>query len=211
MDTPSHPMIEARDLSKFFGPFVAIENISFSIPVGQIVAFLGPNGAGKSTTMKILAGFMAPSQGSALIGGMDVHSDRIEASRKLGYLPENGPLYLDMTPLELLHFFGEARGFVGEELDRRIDWVAGRHSIREVLDKPISKLSKGYRQRVGLAQALGVRGDRPVAGRSRRIRSLPRVAAPPARKPLRTTRRLGNVSRASARETRAHPARRRRR
>ena len=122
MDTPSHPMIEARDLSKYFGPFVAIENISFSIPVGQIVAFLGPNGAGKSTTMKILAGFMAPSQGIALIGGMDVHSDRIEASRKLGYLPENGPLYLDMTPLELLHFFGEARGIVGEELDRRIDW-----------------------------------------------------------------------------------------
>jgi ABC-2 type transport system ATP-binding protein len=154
MDTTSRVMIEARGLSKFFGPFVAIENISFSIPSGEIVAFLGPNGAGKSTTMKILSGFMAPSRGSALIGGLDVHSDRIESSRKLGYLPENGPLYLDMTPLELLHFFGEARGIIGDELDSRIDWVAGRHSIREVLDKPISKLSKGFRQRVGLAQAL---------------------------------------------------------
>ncbi len=154
MNTASQVMIEARGLSKFFGPFVAIEDISFSIPKGQVVAFLGPNGAGKSTTMKILTGFMAPSDGHALIGGLDVHTDRIEASRKLGYLPENGPLYLDMTPFELLQFFGEARGIVGEELDRRIDWVAGHHSILEVLEKPISKLSKGFRQRVGLAQAL---------------------------------------------------------
>ena len=103
-------MIEAKGLSKFFGPFVAIRDISFAIPEGQIVAFLGPNGAGKSTTMRLLTGFLAPSRGSASIGGMDIRVDRIEASRKLGYLPENGPLYPDMTPLELLEFFGDARG-----------------------------------------------------------------------------------------------------
>ncbi|MBU0985423.1 MAG: ATP-binding cassette domain-containing protein, partial [candidate division Zixibacteria bacterium] len=101
-------MIEARNLSKYYGSFVAINGISFSIPRGQIVAFLGPNGAGKSTTMRILSGFLAPSEGSASIAGLDVQSDRLEASRHLGYLPENGPLYEDMTPLELLRFFGDA-------------------------------------------------------------------------------------------------------
>ncbi len=148
------PMIEARGLTKYFGPFVAIENISFTIPGGQIVAFLGPNGAGKSTAMKILTGYMAPSAGTARIAGHDIHVERIEASRKLGYLPENGPLYLDMTPLELLRFFGEARGMLRDELDARIEAVATHYSIKTVLEKPIGKLSKGYRQRVGLAQAL---------------------------------------------------------
>jgi ABC-2 type transport system ATP-binding protein len=150
----NHPMIEARGLSKYFGPFVAIEDVSFAIPRGQIVAFLGPNGAGKSTAMKLLTGYMAPSAGSASIAGHDVHADRIEASRKLGYLPENGPLYLDMTPLELLRFFGEARGLKAKDLADRIDSVSNRYSLEIVLEKPIGKLSKGYRQRVGLAQAL---------------------------------------------------------
>ena len=154
METTSQIMIEAQGISKSFGPFVAVEDVSFSIPAGQIVAFLGPNGAGKSTTMKILAGFMAPSEGRAFIAGFDIHAERIEASRRLGYLPENGPLYLDMTPSELLRFFGEARGLSGKELSRRIDWVSEKHAIEGVLDKPIGKLSKGYRQRVGLAQAL---------------------------------------------------------
>ena len=154
METMSQIMIEAQGLSKSFGPFVAVEDVSFSIPRGQIVAFLGPNGAGKSTTMKILAGFMAPTQGRAFVAGFDIHADRIEAARRLGYLPENGPLYLDMTPSELLRFFGEARGLSGEELSTRIDWVSEKHAIEEVLEKPIGKLSKGYRQRVGLAQAL---------------------------------------------------------
>lgn len=147
-------MIEAKGLSKFYGPFVAIKDISFAIPEGQIVAFLGPNGAGKSTTMKILSGYLAPSEGSARIAGFDVGTHRLEAAHRLGYLPENGPLYNDMTPLELLGFFGEARGMAGDGLDERIAVVTDQCAIREVLEKPIGKLSRGYRQRVGLAQAL---------------------------------------------------------
>jgi ABC-2 type transport system ATP-binding protein len=154
MEHGSRPMIEAKGLSKFYGPFVAIEDISFAIPEGQIVAFLGPNGAGKSTTMKILTGFLAPSEGTAAIAGLDIQRQRIEASRKFGYLPENGPLYLDMTPGETLRFFGEARGLEGTELDDRIRWAAQQCAVSEVLEKPIGKLSKGFRQRVGLAQAL---------------------------------------------------------
>ena len=147
-------MIEAKGLSKYYGPFVAIKDITFSIPQGQIVAFLGPNGAGKSTTMKILTGFLAPSEGSAKIAGFDVKSDRLEAAKRLGYLPENGPLYNDMTPVDLLHFFGEARGIDAALLPKRIDVVVEQMALDSVLEKPIGKLSRGYRQRVGLAQAL---------------------------------------------------------
>src|SRR5262252_10069766 len=106
----SAPMIEAIGLSKFYRDFAAIREVSFSIPAGQVVAFLGPNGAGKSTTMKILTGYLAPSAGSARIAGLDVIRDRIRAADRLGYLPENGPLYPEMTPLALLRFFGHARG-----------------------------------------------------------------------------------------------------
>ena len=147
-------MIEARGLSKYYGPFVATENISFSIPEGQIVAFLGPNGAGKTTTMKMLTGYLAPSAGSAHIAGLDVHKERIEASKRLGYLPENGPLYQDMTPLELLEFFGEARELGPKRLKDRIAAVRELCALHQVLEKPIGKLSRGLRQRVGLAQAL---------------------------------------------------------
>lgn len=147
-------MIETRGLSRFFGRFVAIQDISFHIPEGRIVAFLGPNGAGKTTTMRILAGYLAPSEGSASIAGLDVQRDRIEVARRLGYLPENGPLYLDMTPLELLRFFAEARGLTRDQASQRIDVVADQFALGDVLDKPIGKLSRGYRQRVGLAQAL---------------------------------------------------------
>ncbi len=147
-------MIEAKGLSKFFGSFVAIEDITFSIPGGQIVAFLGPNGAGKSTTMRILSGFLASSEGSALVAGLDVSRDRLEASRRVGYLPENGPLYDDMTPLELLRFFGEARGMNNPRLQDRIDAVTEQCALHDILEKPIGKLSRGYRQRAGLAQAL---------------------------------------------------------
>jgi ABC-2 type transport system ATP-binding protein len=147
-------MIEARGLSKYYGPFVAIKDISFAIPEGQIVAFLGPNGAGKSTTMKILTGYLAPSEGAARVAGFDVGSQRLEAARHLGYLPENGPLYNDMTPVELLRFFGEARGLDAARLDERVQVVTAQCAIAEVLEKPIGKLSRGYRQRVGLAQAL---------------------------------------------------------
>jgi len=147
-------MIQANNLSKYYGSFVAIKDISFSIPKGQIVAFLGPNGAGKTTTMKILSGFLAASEGRASVAGFDVFSQRLEASRRLGYLPENGPLYDDMTPSELLNFFGEARGMEKEHLHKRIGEVHKLCDLSEVMEKPIGKLSRGYRQRVGLAQAL---------------------------------------------------------
>jgi ABC-2 type transport system ATP-binding protein len=147
-------MIEAKGLSKYYGPFVAIKDISFAIPQGQIVAFLGPNGAGKTTTMKILSGYLAASEGDAAIAGLDVRKDRLEVARKLGYLPENGPLYQDMTPLELLQFFGEARGLAPETLTKRMEKVIEQCALQLVLEKPIDKLSRGYRQRVGLAQAL---------------------------------------------------------
>lgn len=147
-------MIEAKNLSKFFGEFMAIRDISFSVPQGQIVAFLGPNGAGKTTTMRILTGFLGPSEGSAKIAGLDIASHRLEAARHLGYLPENGPLYENMTPLELLGFFGEAHDLKENALKKRIDTVVDQCALQHVLEKPISKLSRGYRQRVGLAQAL---------------------------------------------------------
>ena len=147
-------MIEAKGLCKYYGSFVAIEDISFSIPKGQIVAFLGPNGAGKSTTMKILSGFLAPSKGTATIAGLNIQSERLQACRKFGYLPENGPLYDDMVPTELLTFFGEARGLSGERLKQRIESVVKQCALEQVREKAIGKLSRGYRQRVGLAQAL---------------------------------------------------------
>ena len=147
-------MIEARGLGKFYGEFAAIRNVTFSIPRGQVAAFLGPNGAGKSTTLKILTGYLAPSEGSAQIAGLDICSHRIEAATRLGYLPEDGPLYPEMTPLELLRFFGEARGLSKRKLQNSILSVVEQCSLQAVLEKPIHKLSKGYRQRVGMAQVL---------------------------------------------------------
>ena len=153
-DDQSQSMIEAQGLSKYYGPFVAVEDISFTIPQGQVVAFLGPNGAGKTTMMRMLTGYLAPSLGSATIRGFDVRRARIEASRRLGYLPENGPMYPDMTPLELLSFFGEVREMDPTMLRRRIDHVVDACALELVIEKPIGKLSKGLKQRVGLAQAL---------------------------------------------------------
>jgi ABC-2 type transport system ATP-binding protein len=150
----SQPMIEAVGLSKFYGDFAAVRDVTFSVPRGQVCAFLGPNGAGKSTTMKLLTGYAAPSRGTARIAGFDVATDRIRCAAHLGYLPENGPLYADMTPLSLLRFFGQARGIGGQRLRDRIDAVASQCFLHEVLEKGISKLSKGYRQRVGMAQVL---------------------------------------------------------
>jgi ABC-2 type transport system ATP-binding protein len=147
-------MIEAIGLSKFYRNFAAIRDVSFSIAAGQVAAFLGPNGAGKSTTMKILTGYMAPSAGRARVAGVDVVADRIGAAERLGYLPENGPLYPEMTPLALLRFFGEARGMTGPRLRKRIDEVVARCALETVIEKSIRKLSRGYRQRVGMAQVL---------------------------------------------------------
>jgi ABC-2 type transport system ATP-binding protein len=148
------PMIEADRLSKFYGIFAATRDVSFKVFQGEVVAFLGPNGAGKSTTMKILTGYLSPSEGIARIAGHDMNTDRLEGSRKLGYLPETGPLYPEMTPFSLLDFFAEARG-MGKKLKmQQIEKVVDLCSLGSVIYKPINKLSKGYRQRVGMAQAL---------------------------------------------------------
>jgi len=147
-------MIHAQGLSKFYGSFVAIRDVTFAIPAHQIVAFLGPNGAGKSTTLKILSGYLAPSEGTAAIGGINVQDRRQAAAARLGYLPENGPLYGEMTPRALLRFFGEIRGLEAARLQERLDTVISRCGLQRVLERPINKLSRGYRQRVGLAQAL---------------------------------------------------------
>jgi ABC-2 type transport system ATP-binding protein len=147
-------MIQAENLTKVYGAFKALDGVSFSVPKGQVAAFLGPNGAGKTTTMKILSGFLAPTGGTARIAGHDMQKDRLAGAERLGYLPENGPLYLDMTPLGLLRFFGEARGMEARRLEDRIEKVATLLSLKDVLEKPIHKLSKGYKQRCGMAQAL---------------------------------------------------------
>lgn len=147
-------LIEASGLSKYYGPFTAIENVSFQIRRGEITAFLGPNGAGKSTTMKILTGYLAPSSGTARIAGFDMNSDRINGARHLGYLPENGPLYPDMTPKSLLEFFASVRGLSPKSRKKRMEWVIEMCRLETVLGKPIGKLSRGFRQRVGMAQVL---------------------------------------------------------
>lgn len=150
----ARPMIEADGLTKHFGGFPAIEDVTFKIHQGEVVAFLGPNGAGKSTTMRLLTGYLAPSAGVARIGGHDMGADRDAGSRLLGYLPENGPLYPDMTPRELLNFFATARGLDGAHRRERIAQVVDQCALARVMSKPISKLSRGYRQRVGMAHVL---------------------------------------------------------
>ncbi len=147
-------MIEAEGLSKFYGPFAAARDISFKVYEGELVAFLGPNGAGKSTTMKMLTGYLAPSEGVAKIAGHEMFHDRIAGSKHLGYLPENGPLYPDMTPIALLNFFADARGMESKRKNDRIKAVVDLCDLSSVAYKAISKLSKGFRQRVGMAQAL---------------------------------------------------------
>ena len=147
-------MIEAVGLTKYYGNFAAIDDVSFSIKSGEVTAFLGPNGAGKSTSMKLLTGYLAATKGTAKIAGHDMASDRIAGAKKLGYLPENGPLYPDMTPRSLLRFFGDARGMSGRSLNERIATVVELCSLKSVYGKPIGKLSKGFRQRVGMAQAM---------------------------------------------------------
>ena len=147
-------MIEASGLSKFYGDFAATRDVTFTVPSGQVCAFLGPNGAGKSTTMKMLTGFLAPSSGRAFLAGKDVSTDRLAASERLGYLPENGPLYVEMTPEGLLKYIGQVRGLSGNKLSERMSWVAEKCSLNEVWRKPISKLSRGFRQRVGMAHAM---------------------------------------------------------
>ena len=147
-------MIEADGLSKFYGDFAACRDVTFTINRGEVAAFLGPNGAGKSTTMKLLTGYLAPSEGVARIAGYNMATERLAGAERLGYLPENGPLYPDMTPRSLLRFFGEARGMSPRQIDERLEVVVDLCKLGTVIGKPIGKLSKGFRQRVGMAQVL---------------------------------------------------------
>jgi ABC-2 type transport system ATP-binding protein len=147
-------MIEAEGLTKYFGDFAAIEDVSFKVHQGEVVAFLGPNGAGKSTTMKLLTGYLAPSAGVARVAGHDMAHDRLAGSAQLGYLPENGPLYHDMSPRALLEFFADARGLSSQRKRQRIEEVIDLCALGSVVGKAIGKLSRGYRQRVGMAQVL---------------------------------------------------------
>jgi ABC-2 type transport system ATP-binding protein len=147
-------MIESDNLSKFYGDFAACREVTFTVNRREVAAFLGPNGAGKSTTMKLLTGYLAPSAGTARIAGFNMSTDRLEGAKRLGYLPENGPLYPEMTPRSLLRFFGKARGMSKEQIEERLDAVVDLCKLGSVIGKPIGKLSKGFRQRVGMAQVL---------------------------------------------------------
>jgi gliding motility-associated transport system ATP-binding protein len=147
-------MIQVSDLSKKFDNFCAIDNISFTVQPGEVLGFLGPNGAGKSTTMKILTGFLSPSSGSVSVMGHNVLQNPGAAQREIGYLPEGAPSYADMTVIASLQFIGKARGFSGKDLQQRIDQVVGKVELVSVLNKRIETLSKGFRRRLGIAQAL---------------------------------------------------------
>jgi len=147
-------MIETSALTKRYGPLSAVDHISFQVQPGQVLGFLGPNGAGKSTTMKMIAGFLAPTEGTARVCGYDVEEQPLEAKRALGYLPEGAPGYGEMTPRSFLDFIADIRGLSGEQRRRRLDDVIGRLQLEGVLEQSIETLSKGFKRRVGLAQAI---------------------------------------------------------
>ena len=147
-------LIEIDGLTKRFGSFTAVDHVSFSVARGEVLGFLGPNGAGKSTTMRMLAGFMTPSEGSARICGHDVQTDGVAARRVLGFLPEGAPTYPEMTVTGFLTFCGKVRGYVGRELAQRVTRAVELTRLEGVLVQPVETLSKGFKRRVGLAQAL---------------------------------------------------------
>src|SRR5579864_3788116 len=147
-------MITVQGLTKRYARTVAVDHISFEVQKGQIVGFLGPNGAGKTTTMRILTCFLPPTEGSATVAGFDVLQQPLEVKRRIGYLPESPPLYPEMEVREYLTFVGKLKGMSGQNLAVRVSEVSERCAIADVQSKLISKLSKGYRQRVGLAQAI---------------------------------------------------------
>ena len=148
------PMIEATGLSKRYGRLTAVDGISFKAEPGEVLGFLGPNGAGKSTTMKIIAGFLLPTGGSARVCGHDVQDEPMAARRALGYLPEGAPSYGEMTPRSMLKFIADLRGLHGDERRRRLDFVVSRLSLESVFNQSIETLSKGFRRRVALAVAI---------------------------------------------------------
>ncbi len=147
-------MLEVSDLVKRFGPFAAVDGISFRVQRGEVLGFLGPNGAGKSTTMKMITGFLGPTAGTVTVAGIDALADPIAAKRKIGYLPEGAPAYPDMTPAGYLSFIADVRGLKGAKKRERIAEIAGRIELERVMHQPIDTLSKGFKRRVGLAQAL---------------------------------------------------------
>lgn len=146
--------LQLEKLTKRFGSFTAVEGISFSVDRGEVLGFLGPNGAGKTTAMRMVTGFLPPTAGTAIVDGFDVTLEPIEVKRRVGYLPEGAPLYEDMTPLELLSFVADVRGLRGAAKRGAITKAAWRINIESVMYQPIGTLSKGYKRRVGIAQAI---------------------------------------------------------
>src|SRR6201993_252080 len=147
-------MITVKELTKRYGRTTAVDQITFEVAKGQIVGFLGPNGAGKTTTMRMLTCFLPPTSGTATVAGFDVLEQSLEVKKRIGYLPEMPPLYPEMVTAEYLSFVGKLKGLSGAELSKRIDYVCERCAIADVKKKLLGRLSKGYRQRVGLAQAI---------------------------------------------------------
>jgi len=147
-------MITVKGLTKYYGDYPAVRGVTFDVPQGQIVGFLGPNGAGKSTTMKVLAGYLTATSGSAKIDNVDIFWNPVTARRKIGYMPENCPLYPELRVREYLHFRAGLKGVTGAKRRNRIDYVVQRCWLSDEADTIIGNLSKGYRQRVGLADAL---------------------------------------------------------
>lgn len=147
-------MVDIQGLTKRFGPITAVDDVSFQVSGGEVLGFLGPNGAGKSTTMKMVTGFLAPDTGKITIDGDDIRDYPVRVKRKLGYLPEGAPLYADMTALAFLRFVGRIRGLTGRKLEERIEQVVARVNLAQVLDQSIETLSKGFKRRVGIAQAI---------------------------------------------------------
>lgn len=147
-------MVEAKNLTKYYGDFLAIEEVNFQVQKGEIVGFLGPNGAGKTTTMRIITGFIPPSSGSALVAGYDMVDKSLEARARIGYLPETVPLYVDMTVRDYLAFMGTIRRMTPKEIKSRSSYVIDVCRLGDYRNSQIRKLSKGFRQRVGIAQAV---------------------------------------------------------
>jgi len=147
-------MIQTTALSKRYGEHLVVDRVSFSVQPGEVLGFLGPNGAGKSTTMKMIAGFIGPSDGTATVCGHDVQTQTLAARRVLGYLPEGAPSYAEMTVLAFLRFIADSRALTGNHRRQRLDYVVGRLSLQSVLQQTIDTLSKGFRRRVGLAAAI---------------------------------------------------------
>ncbi|MCC7017188.1 MAG: ABC transporter ATP-binding protein [Rhodospirillales bacterium] len=147
-------MIEIEALAKRFNDFAAVDGVSLTVGRGTVLGFLGPNGAGKSTTMKMIAGFLAPTSGTARVCGIDVTKDPLETKRQIGYLPEGAPAYPDMTAGDFLDFVADVRGLKGETRQKRLADAIARVEIGPVLEQSIETLSKGFKRRVGLAQAI---------------------------------------------------------